>query len=55
MTKDMWLGVIRHILTIIGSGFAAKGYIDASSVDTIVGASMTIGAVVWSVVDKKGR
>lgn len=55
MTKDMWLGLARHILTLVGGIFVAKGQIDASTLDTVVGAAVTIGGVAWSVVDKKGR
>jgi hypothetical protein len=51
MTRDMWLGLTRHVLTLMGG----KGQIDASTVDTVVGAAVTIGGVAWSVVDKKGR
>lgn len=55
MTRDMWLGLARHLLTLIGGVFVAKGQIDADSMNTAVGAAVTIGGVAWSIVDKKKR
>jgi len=55
MNKDMYLGLVRHILTLVGGIFVARGQIDASAVDTIVGATVTIGGVAWSLLDKKAR
>jgi hypothetical protein len=55
MTKDMWLGLARHILTLVGGIFVAKGHLDASTLDTVVGAAVTIGGAAWSIADKKGR
>jgi hypothetical protein len=53
MTREMWLGLARHVLTIIGGGFVAKGYVDASTADTIIGASIALGGAAWSVADKR--
>lgn len=33
----------------------ARGYVQASDVEPVIGALMTIGSVVWSVMDKRGR
>jgi hypothetical protein len=33
----------------------AKGYVEASQVEPLIGAVLTIGSVVWSVADKRGR
>jgi hypothetical protein len=55
MNKDIWLGLARHILTALGGVFVARGYIDASSADAVVGAAITLGGVAWSVADKKMR
>jgi len=46
-------GLIRHGLTFLGGLLVTKGYIDAEAVQEIVGAVMTIGGFVWSVLDKK--
>jgi len=55
MTREMWKGIARHVLTIIGGGFVAKGYISAETADAIVGGSIAVGGVIWSMVDKKQR
>ena len=46
-------GLIRHGLTFLGGLLVAKGYIDAEAVQEIVGAVMTLGGFVWSVLDKR--
>ena len=33
----------------------AKGLVQASDVEPVIGALLTIGSVVWSVADKRGR
>lgn len=55
MTREMWKGIARHVLTIIGGGFVAKGYISAETADAIIGGSIAVGGVIWSMADKKGR
>lgn len=55
MTREMWKGIARHLLTVIGGAFVAKGYIDAATADAIVGGSIAVGGVIWSMADKKGR
>jgi hypothetical protein len=49
----MWLGLARHILTLLGGVFVAKGQIDENTLDTLVGASVALGGAAWSVIDKK--
>jgi hypothetical protein len=53
MTRDMWLGLVRHLLTLIGGVFVAKGQIDADTVNTAVGAAVSLGGVAWSIADKR--
>jgi len=51
MTSEMWLGVSRHLLTVIGGGFVAKGYLDANSLNVIVGAVTSllgVGLSIWN-------
>jgi hypothetical protein len=47
--------LIRQILTVTGTALVAKGFVQASEVEPIIGALLTIGSVVWSVDDKRGR
>ncbi len=43
------------ILTVAGTVLVARGYVEASDIEPAIGALLTIGSVVWSVVDKRGR
>ena len=49
LTFDVVGGLIRHALTVAGGAFATSGLIDASNVETIVGALMVIIGTIWSV------
>lgn len=55
MTNEMWLGVARHILTTIGGIFVAKGAIDADTLNSVIGAFVTISGVAWSLFDKRKK
>ena len=55
MLKPALLALIRQILTVTGTALVAKGYAQASDVEPIIGALLTIGSVIWSVWDKRGR
>lgn len=48
MTKEQWLGIIRHLLTIAGGFLISKGWLDESDLMEIIGAVITIVGVVWS-------
>lgn len=50
MNKTQILGIIRHILTF-GSGFLiAKGKLDITGAETIIGAVLALIGGVWSVI-----
>ena len=55
MLKPAILALIRQILTVAGTALVAKGFVQASEVEPVVGAMLTIGSVIWSVADKRGR
>ena len=55
MLKPAILALVRQILTIAGTALVAKGYVQASEVEPLIGALLTIGSVIWSVADKRGR
>ena len=54
MLKPAILALIRQILTVVGTALVAKGYVQASEVEPLIGAMLTIGSVIWSVADKRG-
>ena len=55
MFKPAILAIIRRVLTVAGTALVAKGLVQASDVEPVIGALLTIGSVVWSVADKRGR
>ena len=55
MLKRAILALIRQVLTIAGTALVAKGFVQASDVEPVIGALLTLGSVIWSVVDKRGR
>lgn len=55
MLKPAILALLRQILTVAGTAMVAKGYVEASDVEPVIGALLTIGSVVWSVTVKRGR
>ena len=55
MLKPAILALFRQVLTIAGTVLVAKGYVQASDVEPLIGALLTIGSVVWSIADKRGR
>jgi hypothetical protein len=54
MLKPAILALVRQILTVVGTVLVAKGHINASDIEPVIGALLTIGSVVWSVADKRG-
>ncbi len=55
MLKPSILALVRQVLTVAGTALVAKGYVEVSDVEPVIGALLTIGSVVWSVSDKRGR
>ena len=53
MLKPAILALIRQLLTVAGTALVAKGYVQASDIEPVIGALLTIGSAVWSVADKR--
>ena len=54
MKYEIILGLLRHVLTLVGGYYVSKGQIDQSSVDTVIGAVTSVAGVAWSVKHKLG-
>jgi hypothetical protein len=52
MGADIWMGFGRHILTMLGGVLVSKGYIDASTLDQVIGAVLTLVGFWWSYTHK---
>ena len=55
MLKPAILALLRQILTIAGTVLVAKGYMQASDIGPVIGTLRTIGSMIWSIADKRGR
>ena len=53
MNQQILTVIIRHSLTAVGGGLIASWGLNGSDVDMIAGALATIGAVAWSIYEKK--
>ncbi len=54
MGSKLMAGVIaRHALSAVGAWLVSRGLLDESAIEPVIGAVLTIGAVVWSVVQKQ--
>ena len=53
MNNDILLGLARHLLTTAGGALVTKGLITAPTVDTGVGAVLTIIGILLSIFSKK--
>lgn len=52
---DSILGFVRHVLTFGGGFLVQDGLVNATQLETAVGAVITLAGIVWSVLDKKNR
>jgi hypothetical protein len=55
MLRPAIFALVRQILTVAGTALVARGFVQASDVEPVIGALLTIGSVVWSVADKRRR
>ena len=53
MKREMVLGIIRHTLTFVGGIFITRGLIDESTLQTLVGSSITLIGTIWSIITKR--
>lgn len=49
MTFEMVAGLIRHLLTFGGGYLVTKGYFDDATMQSVVGAAMTLIGAAWSI------
>jgi hypothetical protein len=53
MNQDQVGGIIRALLAAVAGYAAGKGLISSDMANELVGAGVTIGVAVWSVLSKK--
>lgn len=49
LSYDQWSGVVRHVLTIVGTILVSKGVFDDSNWTIISGSVLSIFALIWSI------
>lgn len=52
LTKDQFLGVVRHSLTFIGGILIMKGIVDDALINELIGGATALAGAIWSVIDK---
>lgn len=55
MTKQVVLGMFRHVLTTGGGVLVADGLLDASTMNEVIGALMIVVGAAWSVYEKREK
>ena len=53
MSKEMVLGIVRHVLTFGGGFLVTKGLVEESIMLELVGGVITLVGGLWSVISKK--
>ena len=53
ITKPVFMGVVRHVLTTAGGALVAKGSVSASDMEVIIGAVMTLAGLAFSMMKNK--
>ena len=55
MNQDQILGIARHVLTTLGGVVVTRGFVDESTMISIVGALVTLAGAAWSVYAKRTK
>jgi hypothetical protein len=53
LTKEQFLGIVRHSLTFIGGIMVMKGVIDDAVLSEVIGGVVTLAGTIWSIVSKQ--
>jgi hypothetical protein len=53
ISKEQFLGLVRHAITFIGGIIVAKGNLDPSALDTIVGVAVSVAGLIWSLMSEE--
>jgi hypothetical protein len=53
LNREKALGILRHLLTLIGGIFIAKGLLQEALVEEIIGFIFTVIGILWSMDNKQ--
>lgn len=48
-------GLIRHVLTGVGGVLIAKGFMDDATLQSIIGGTLAVVGVIWSLFNKRKK
>ena len=52
LTKEQFLGIVRHSLTFIGGFLVMRGLVDDTLLNELVGVVISLAGTIWSIVEK---
>jgi hypothetical protein len=52
LTKEKFLGILRHVLTFSGGVLVMKGLVDESLWTEVAGGAIALAGSIWSIFDK---
>lgn len=52
LSKEQFLGIVRHVLTFVGGFLVMQGLVDEAMATEISGAVVTLAGGIWSIIDK---
>lgn len=55
LSKEQFLGILRHVLTFVGGFLVMQGLVDESLVLELSGSVVTLAGGIWSILDKSKK
>jgi len=52
LTKEQFLGIVRHSLTFIGGFLVMRGLVDDTLLNELVGGVISLAGTIWLIVEK---
>jgi len=52
LNESQWFGVVRHLLSAVGGFAVYKGLVSEDEASSVIGAALSLLAVIWSVTSK---
>ena len=53
MKQEVFMGLVRHVLTAGGGFIVSLGYVTNGQTEILIGAALAIAGVIWSAMHKK--
>jgi len=53
LTQEQVLGIVRHLLTAVGTILIVKGFVNDANWELITGTTSGLVSIIWSVFSKK--